>query len=409
MRKNQLLVDDMKKFHASLARLNAKAVEFGLAPITIVSQREMTYWRVRQYVGAEGDFILVTLETSYQKALAALQGQGFSVDQINLHEIEIEYPVIKLGNWRVVGKLDAVESGNLAFLVSGDSADEAELLRRAAEDIQCEHCRQRRARRYAYLLKNAQGEYQLVGKNCLHDFTGVDPARALFLARWAALIRTREDEDFASLKASALETRFYLAAVIHCAASGFISNRKAQENPGQGFIPTWLEARELFSRPMTGEMMARLTEQLARADALREWAASITPTTTFEHSMQTLLAGDAISLNGRDLAIAAAAVPAHYRATTQVSAPSPGIHVGTPGEKMTGGVSIVNIASYPTQWGITELVSMRDEAGNWLLWKTSACPSCVRIGETCRVAFKVKAHDEYKGMPQTVVTHVRFL
>lgn len=84
-------------------------------------------------------------------------------------------------------------------------------------------------------------------------------------------------------------------------------------------------------------------------------------------------------------------------------------HIGTIGEKIKGNeVTVYNISSFESQYGVVWFVSMIDSNDNVLIWKTSnrdANKGDVKVIKTAIV----KEHSEYKGIKQTNVKNVKFV
>ena len=400
----------MAAFQKRLDGLNKKAVAFGLDPIKIIDTKDVIYERQFEYVGRDMD-----RQLSY---LVPVQDGARAEHPVLLKRIEIEYPEVKLGNWRVIGKLEAMEGGNLTFAVSSDADDVAALTARADHPIECDHCKTNRQRKDGYLLRdNESGDYKQVGSNCLEDFTGHDPAKALFLARMSDVVRLAEGEleEFGrSSRANAVSTRGYLADVSFITEnSGFMSSAKARD---LGVPATYDEALALPSaiqqdRTLREKYVEQIERHLAHADAVRDWVATKPEESTFDRNVKLLLQADAIALDRKHLAFAAAAVPMYNRSlSAEAEARKPSEHVGTPGQKMAGKLTVDRVVQIEGYYGTSDLVLMHDEAGNRLKWKTSACPDEIRnggVGRTMEASFKVKEHDDYKGTAQTAITHLK--
>lgn len=97
-------------------------------------------------------------------------------------------------------------------------------------------------------------------------------------------------------------------------------------------------------------------------------------------------------------------------------------YIGQIGDKVTAVVTVLNdykYTDYKFSYYGTEchIYSMRDEAGNLLMWKTASALHftdddggyCAKRGDQLRISGKIKAHAEYKGEPQTVLTRVKCL
>lgn len=402
--------EQMQSFQKRLDSLNKKAVAFGLEPIKITDTKDVIYERKFEYTGRDKD----TLESR----LVPLQDGHHTDHPVMLKRIGIEYPEVKLGNWRVVGKLEAIEGGNLAFSVSQNAVDVQVLNGRADHPIECEHCNTKRKRNDSYLLKDQEtDEYKQVGNSCLEDFTGHDPAAALFFARMYDVVRITEgelEEYGRASRANAVNTRHYLADVSFISErSGFVSAAKARDTNQIATYDAAMGLGDALDKNPTlrQEYLEEREKHLAKADAIRDWVAASTGESSFDQNLKLLLQLDAIAMERKHLAFSAAAVPMYNRSLTiAAEARKPSEHIGSPGEKMTTTLTIHRIVPMESQFGVTHLVLMHDKDGNNVKWKASACPYEMRtegVGRTMECTFKIKEHDNYKDKAQTAVTHLK--
>jgi len=395
-------------FAKRLEALSKKAKSFGLAPVVIGCVTEVIYERRTDQIG-QSDSVL-----SYLKPVP----DGVHVlHPVKLLRIDIQYPMVKLGNWQVVGKLEAMDKGNLQFHVTNSEEDGRAVSDFASRPIACQHCKTKRRRKDGFVLRDlVDGGYKQVGASCLQDFTGIDPAAALFLARMWSVIRGEEDglREFAgSGRRNAVSTREFLADVSYLAEkTGFLSAAKARD---LGIPATFHDAMALThslqqDNALCQDYLAKRDRHLAKADEIRKWVAEKPEASAFDRNVKLLLQEEALAIDNKHLAFAAAAVALFNKAQTTVAETRVSHHVGVPGQKMTGTLTVQRAVPIETRFGTSMLVLMRDEQGNHLTWKTSACPrNLLELEAPLRVeaSYKVKKHDLYKGVAQTSVTHLK--
>ena len=80
-------------------------------------------------------------------------------------------------------------------------------------------------------------------------------------------------------------------------------------------------------------------------------------------------------------------------------------HIGQVGDKVDLEVTYTRTGSFQTAFGTTWVHNFKDAAGNILIWKTSACSGFEK--DTLRIKATIKAHDEYNGVKQTVLTRCK--
>jgi hypothetical protein len=106
-------------------------------------------------------------------------GVGLIVPQIEVVDVAILAPdSIALGGWSLVGRVDTLPDGS-AF-VARTPGTEATPLPPIADPKACAYCHKRRIRCETFLVGQPNGEIVQVGRSCLRDFLGHDPAALLW-------------------------------------------------------------------------------------------------------------------------------------------------------------------------------------------------------------------------------------
>lgn len=405
-------VGELPAFAKRLKALNAKAGRFGLDPI-ISSEPTTHLYAIEREVTRSESGEVVSLRRLRKGEIPSPPGE-----LVRMAEIQINYPMIKLGDWRVIAKIEALPGGNLVFTVSDEASDVAAAESHRHAGLVCEHCGTQRRRQASYLLSNAQGEYKEVGQSCLEDFTGIDAGKALFLAKLQEFIAFDAGEGGRS--PNCVGTRDFLICVALLAErKGFISVAKARE---RGERPTWTVAAGMESEMRRdSDLRAAYKEGYERlgktADAVRLWYALNTSSDGFDANVKALLAGEDLPLEAKYLAFAAAAVPSYLyaqeRRLRQTSEVATLKHVGEPKQSMSMRLRVERIIPFGTAYGTAWRINFRDENGNRLSWRTGVPPA-----EDLRDApadawfegeFRVKEHTRYQGVAQTGITHLKVL
>lgn len=405
--------DRMGLFTHKLGLLNKKAARFGLEAIEVLESVPVAYKRRFEDAGRDGE-----------RQIAYLIPAGPRDDVlavILLNRVRLKYPIVRLGDWQVVGKLEAVENGCLTFRVTDDEDDAREVRARSTRAMECEHCRKVRRRTAVFVLREvSSGKHCQVGKGCLKDFTGIDPAAALFLARMYELISMADaeaDEFARSMRRNSVATAAFLSDVVFLAdRGGFVSSAKAAAS---GAEPTWSEAARIDDILDGNEGLRKSYGEtrdacLAKAAEARVWMLEKPEASDFDRNAKLLLEMDHLLLKARHLALAAAVVPVYRKAHSVTAAQrQPSKHVGTVGTKMEADLQIERVIELENQFSRAGLflVLMKDADGNKLTWKSAAATGEMVKGEgrRLRATFKVKAHGDYQGNAQTGVSHLKVL
>lgn len=400
----------MDDFDASLARLNKKAQAFGLDPIAVVETvQQRYYWQTRD-TNSGGESFMVRLKAGE----APPHGQSICV----VNRLSLDYPIVKLGAWSVVGQIEAAGDGNLLFAVSDDPEDRTAMSAHANCPINCEHCNTKRSRKLSYLLKSDVGEYKEVGSTCLEDFTGIDPGAALFMQKMY-VFWSEYDEDSISEglgRVTGIPVRGYLARVLFCMEEerGFVSAAMGRERM---LTPTYQSAagvdQELKRDDGLRDRFYQSYERHAEyAQKIIDWWLESSIEDSFAHNIKVLFGQEDIELKSKHLAFAAGAVAGYQRQLAKAAEENPqSVHVGSVGEKRDEPLTLRSVASWETAYGWQWRINFADEQGNRLSWKTGRPPSDLlepqAVGRTLAARFKVKGHDEYKGTATTEVSHLK--
>lgn len=410
--------ESMAAFEKTLGKLNAKAEKYGLSPVT-AGEPELERF-ARRYEHDDNR------EVTRMYVVPLGDRKPREGDEIlHLNRIPLEYPIIALGSWKVLGKLEPFDGARIAFAATDDPAENAQLGAYREAEPCCEHCNTKRQRKETYVVRHADtGETKQIGSTCLEDFTGIDPAKVLFLAQVYSVFKTLDDsyEHFMHGRGAdhRVRTVDFLRDVLFAAEwqGGFISSKRAKE---ELLTPTYVHARDLSDLLRRDGLWARYRDSkdrlLASAERVIDWWAKLEPSSEFERTTQQLVTAESLPAENKYLAIAAASIPAMDRAlakaaTQAARAAHPSEHVGTVGEKMHQVMRVTGQYGFDSQYGWAYFVNFVDAEGNKYSWKTASPPS--EFGDVEAKAkwfdgrFKIKKHDEYRDEKITLITHVKF-
>lgn len=404
---------EIPEFTKRLRSLNAKATKLGLADIVVGTSKPVRYARIPEFNEKSGDF-MGTYLVPYREHGHYPPGTGI----VLLHRIELEYPILKLGDWHVVAQIEALPAGSLVFTTSRDEADLAAAEKLRDCPVGCEHCNTKRNRKLGFLLRNEQGEYKAVGSTCVEDFTGVDPSVALFMAQMSTLAPREDDEIRASRGTPMLYARDFLAKVAFLVETGgFVSSTKARDTGYQATYELASNFRMLVRDADTLKTFQESYERLCEhADTVIAWSQSLPGTTSYEQNLKVLLATPELREDRKHLAIAASAVSAYARSLAdanrrQVETANPSQHIGTVGQKLETKLTLMAVIPFETRYGWQYRINMQDPSGNKLSWKTASPPDELReaeaIGKSFTASFKVKDHGEFRDAAVTEVSHLK--
>lgn len=405
-----LFPSQLQELQKRIEKLNAKAQKFGLEPISILSSKE-SYWAYKTETNRSG-----TKATSYLVPFKPEQHEA----RVTLHEVQLQYPIVKLGNWNVVGKLEAYGDGLLQFSATPHKQDKQRLNEAAQKALCCEHCNTARKRKEGFLLRNEEtGDYKLIGSSCLEDFTGHDPQKALFLAKMSSVVQFEDMDEYfggrSGVQAFAAKQVIALSHVL-IQRHGFVSSNTSRET---GIPSTAQDVMAALNTMVynpgdqhSGSLRQSMIDSMPHAEAVIEWVKTSTDNSPYFQNLKLSLSQDVIPMHPKVMAIAVSAIPAyskHCAAEIEKRTRSNSQHVGTPKEKMERELTIKGTYTFETQYGPSTFVTLMDDDGNVFKWKTASCPQDIHNGQGQRIraTFTIKDHGEYKGTKETSVLRLK--
>lgn len=325
-------------------------------------------------------------------------------------DIEIEGQSPKLEGWSLVAVIDHFTSGQrgVNLIRRFPHLDEIEIPDEyRTTDQRCEHCNLLRYRKDTFALLNEDGEWKLVGRQCLKDFTGHKSPEAL--ARWASrlhdlLIDAQEDDWSGEWITHYLKLDDYLAIVAWVIDEyGWTSRTKAREDftllstADRALHPDTLkEASTAEFKELVAEVIKWSREELATKDRLND----------YEWNLVASLAED--YFHQKNAGLAASSIMAYKKAQGLLNENGNGPvsqHQGEVGERIDRVLTIEKRLDLDSHWGVYRITIMSDEAGNVYVWKTNS--QKLAEGETYKVRGTVKEHDQYNGTAQTVLARCK--
>jgi hypothetical protein len=316
--------------------------------------------------------------------------------------------------WTFVASIDKMpEVGNLVRVVPGQALPE----RYRTEEPHCDQCKANRARINHYVVRSEAGEFRMVGSSCIKDFLGhTSPDNIALLATFSASLDGAMSEaadgggsagpDYLDL------ARFLSYVAASVTQDGWLSAGRAREEGRSatkdraltGMFHTRKECR-------TGCLHPTEADQDLAARALA-WAAEIEVKSDFDHNLHTLAQAEVLPYKGAG--IAAAMIFCYKRSVEQTILRenrakqfANSVHVGEIGKRQDFTVTVANEHEIAGDYGTTSIYKMIDDKGNCLTWFSSS--RTLELGKAYVLKGTVKAHDDYKGTKQTVITRCKIV
>ena len=278
-------------------------------------------------------------------------------------------------------------------------------------DNMCDHCGYRRNRRTTYLLEK-DGELKRVGKTCLKDYLGYDPARIIrqvdYLTEILFIMGDPGRGYVGAGRKFVCELDMFLpvaAAIIR--TIGWVSNSAAYEDPYKTSTSAWacdyITDRDTYRQYQPPLKITDKDKDLARK--AQELAAGIpkeeTDKNSYLYNLCTIAKYGIIGY--KEMGYAASMISWYERCIKPEDIT--GNYIGTVGDPIEFTGTVEGIKAIDAHWGTSLLHRFKTEAGDTVIWFTSSIE--LEEGEQYHVKARIKAHNVFQDQKQTIITRAR--
>ena len=323
--------------------------------------------------------------------------------------IEIENDPVRLGDYRLLAKIDFADGFPCIDAVPGEEAPE---WARETEATRCDHCGHKRHRNVAYIVRHAEtGEVVQVGSACVKDFLGVTPARLL---TWCNTFHNMDESDFPYVEPHTDVEKFLATTAAVIRTYGWTS--KAMESETSGRIATAYTVQEYLhgtggsARELRDEVGEPTEHDIKLAGDVLKWLdmlAEKTNLSDYEYNLVNLKDLAVVRMKRYGLmASAVAGYWRHVRFTEEKKAKAAKAvskHVGEIKERLNIKAEVLYTRFIEGYWSTTTLVVLKDDAGNIFKWFATGSHEYDK-GDVVEGKGTVKKHGEWNGIPETVLT-----
>jgi hypothetical protein len=365
-----------------VAKLNKKAAKIGVTPITV----EMTGLSRRD------EYRLDEFGPKHVTMMV---------------EIIMEGETPKYEGWKLLAVLmhDPNLESNIVKTVPGEAIPEGYRTRPGV----CDHCGYKRIRKETFVVQHEGGDIKQVGRQCVADFLGHgDPRRFIKTYEWfdEAMGWGREYSGLRDERENYSLVSFLAMTNAVIRKFGWVSGKKSYE---EGVTSTATEVITQFGdrRTMREEDKVRPTDDdVEYAEKVIQWAQGINAVTEYEHNLKTI--ADCQYVIRKTQGYAASMIMAFKIATEPKNRERKvSDYYGTVGQKIVNlPLNFIREYSFETMYGVTHLQKFNDDNGNLFVWGASRWQD-LEEGKKYLVSGTIKAHKDYKGIKQTVITRCK--
>ena len=314
--------------------------------------------------------------------------------------VTVSDEMIRMGGWTAVAHLEHLPNGNVVTMFNREEIPEVF----RTLDAHCDHCGTTRDRKFTYIVRNEDGELRQVGSHCLKDYTGIDPRMS---AIWAEVVDMDATDEVRDWEHDCYAIRGWYVEEIIALAIDSIRER--------GYVRSDDDAPTKDAvRSMLAEGRHPSVEALAKAELVIRWVKGIEDGTGIERDMFPVVMSGVCSSRhfGRLVYLPVAfdkemkrIADEEARRAAKSAERASSSFVGEVGDKVSFRAADAQyVTSFENQYGMTHLFKMLDEDGNVFVWYASRM-SDMRPG--MNVSGTIKAHKEYDGVCQTVLTRCK--
>ncbi len=342
------------------------------------------------------------------KIVPTVIGYHFVGDKNNpkkVYEIVIPEREVKINGWEFIAVIDhSAETGNIIRNISEVSIP----MKYITSNPICEHCNINRYRRDTFVVRNTEtNEYKQVGRSCLKDFIGhASVAQYVSLAdlysQIGFMINYACEHDYEDGKINQyLPVEDYLACCYESyfkMGNVFVSKKEARET---GKTSTSENGSDIFhNRKKYSEVSQRAYDYARKA---LSWAKSIPEDTTSEYLNNLRVISNLEYTEYRNAGFIASIIAGYNREHENNTTGYMSKYVGEIGERIATQVHVNKISS--TFYG--KMIEFHDEDNNILIWFTNSDNSTVEVGMKLVIGCRVKNHSQFRGIKQTIISHVK--
>lgn len=349
---------------------------------------------------------------NYSELITVNEKDGMGFRQTYWYDLTLTSEPVKLAGWTLVGTIDhTTEAG--VVLRSAPCESIPSIYRDATNN--CDHCNTNRRRIETFVVRNDEGQIKQVGRKCLRDFLGMDPRKfanlASFILSLSEAINEAGDEGSGSGNFLSMVSYVgYAACAIR--SYGWTSRAKARDTfPERATADDALNLM-LSKRNFKGskDLPDVTPEDVATAEAAIKWAVELSENESlsdYEYNVNVVARSEA--LNFKNIGLAASIVFVYSRTiereNLRKNAAETSEHFGDIKVRALYTLTLNGVMAFDGNYGPTFLHTFTDADGNVAKWFGSR-ELDAEIGDTIIVKATVKAHDEYKGVKQTMLTRV---
>lgn len=267
----------------------------------------------------------------------------------------------------------------------------------------CEHCNKTIRRNNTYLIASEDGKQMLVGSSCMKAFVplgkSVESIVAYYKSIWDSYLDDELFERDFSGSSRFESVRSHLMRVLILRKFTIVSHT---DKEGFNSLLMSMHGPDFYREyNITND---NITECRALAQEVIDWwkQRNVPEHHEFDYKIQTIVMSE--TMRSRDANVASWAVHKWYDAVVPKVITGANEFLGEVGGRLNNIEVVLEREQYlyANEYGVTYLYVFKTAEGNTITWKTSPRP--LEQGQRLLLSGRVKEHEEFRGVNQTVVT-----
>jgi len=344
-----------------------------------------------------------------------------------LIDVSVKGEIPKINGWKFVGKLTHDGAGDYVTVLSAPTMEVPKKFRKSKGT--CDHCKTARYRKDTFVISK-DGKFMEIGRSCLKDFfPTVNIEWVVSYFKYVDdMLKSDNFEDYTSERSPKFRPTAGLELILMVTNAviredGWMSGTAAktimEKNPDVYVSPTSMKVEGDVALKMGLRSLYRNEKELVLTDKDEEIAPKVINFVRNEmygdndyvYNMKNFFSNDIVDM--RYIPFIASAVSAYTRSIEKEAEmkvkKAVSNYVGTIGEKITADVEVLAAKYVSSYYGSSLLVRMVDDVGNTFTTFYSGYKFEPKVGDKFTIKGTVKAHKEFKGWKNTMLTRVKMV
>lgn len=346
-------------------------------------------------------------------------------------EVIVPFDVVKVSGeapqvegYKIIAMVERANGENIVTRLDEESSVSIEYL--ASIDTSCNHCNNKRARKYIFVLENENGELMQVGKACLKDYSNSNYSAETIASYYSGLdglfnLEELEDEDIVQGGSGWSEIQIPVEQIL--VYSMYLTD-KVGYIPGSHIgITTKTQVHHAIFEPKK----LKKTINLPDYEELREkykstieeivaYYQGLDGENQYIHNLKALLKGKTVYWKHAGYLVSAyygylktmekLSSEEKVRIAEGTKDEQESEFVGEVGVRETFALTYNKTVSYDWAFGTGYMYFFKDKNGNVFMWGTNKFLEFEK-NEELEITGTIKEHKEYRGIKQTIITRCK--